>query len=154
LASAHLPDECQGQPAFLELKLEIWGAPQAAGNLDHSFADRIELAGMLIDDLPHNMSLADLIETVGERFEGSLSNGACQVTLNAFVNANVFVRAPVGKRLLNQTLTLRESIRTIESLLLALRNAVELKLRNALGSADKVVLDAMFDGGSPENSSP
>ncbi len=69
-------------------------------------------------------------------------------------NANVFVRAPVGERLLNQTLTLRESIRTIEPLLLALRNAVELKLRNALGSADKVVLDAMFDGGSPESSSP
>lgn len=104
-----------------------------------------QLVLTLIAEPPEDEPLAEMIERVGERLEGSLSTEHVKFSLGAFVAAGVFDRSPPNERLINQTLSLRASMRSEEALLAALRQAVETKLRRVLGGVDERTVDAMFD---------
>ena len=73
-----------------------------------------------------------------------MSTEHVKFALGAFVVAGVFDRSPPNERLINQTLTLKESLRSNEALVGALRSAVEAKLRRVLGDIDGSTVDAMF----------
>jgi hypothetical protein len=104
-----------------------------------------QLVPSLIAEPPEDEPLADMTERLGERLEGSLSTEHVKFSLGAFVAADVFDRSPSNERLINQTLTLKASMRSEEAILAALRQAVETKLKRVLGGVDDRTVDAMFD---------
>ena len=108
-------------------------------------AQLASVANELVSDPPHDVSLAQMIERVSERIEGMLSTEHVKFMLGAFVAAGVFDRTPAHERLINQTLTLKDSLRTPQDLAEVLRRAVEAKLRRGFASIDEATLDAMFD---------
>lgn len=103
-----------------------------------------ELVGALVAEPPANESLAELIERMSERLNGALSTEHVKFTLGALVAASAFDRSPPNERLINQTLTLRVSMRDETALIAALRRAVETKLHRVLGAVDEATLDLMF----------
>jgi hypothetical protein len=104
-----------------------------------------QLVRVLIDDPPEEEPLADIIERVGERLGGVLTTEHVKFSLGAFVAAGAFDRSPTNEPLINQTLTLKASMRSEENLLAVLRRAVETKLGRVLGDVDVPTLDAMFN---------
>jgi hypothetical protein len=103
-----------------------------------------QLVGVLIADPPTDEPLAEMIERVGERLQGLLDTEHVKFSLGAFVGAEAFDRSPPNERLINQTLTLKSSMRSEDTLLAALRRAVETKLIRVLGSVDARTVDSMF----------
>ena len=103
------------------------------------------LVRVLTADPPTDQPLAEMIERVGEHLEGFLTTEHVRFSLGAFVAAGAFDRSPPNEPLISQTLTLKASMCSEETLVAALRHAVETKLRRVLSSVDARTLDAMFD---------
>jgi hypothetical protein len=103
-----------------------------------------ELARALVEEPPLDESLAELIERISERLQGALSTEQVKFSLGAFVAAGAFDRSPPNEPLINQTLTLKTSMREETALIASLRRAVETKLRRVLGNVDEPMLDSMF----------
>lgn len=107
-----------------------------------SYSTLIEVASFLVADAEaiEKMQIGDIISSITESCE--LDQISAKEAVLAFVSAGAFDREPEDKKLSEQVLTLKKH--SIETLMNRLRDTVQSKLSNAVGSIDETVFSQIM----------